>query len=156
MMSQRISGQSRFGMTSKSDTNANKFRRLLLAFAITPFLPGFYGALLFGQPWALPIGVATAYPSAIVFGVPLLIFLRSRQCIQWWAFVLAGMVCAVPALVVYAYLGDVPHLQPFDVVNALALLAWGAFSGACFWLLGIAGDSPLRLRDLFDVGPPAK
>ena len=129
-------------------------KRLLLAFLVTPMLPGFYGALLFGQPWAFPIGLAVAYPMALVLGMPIVVLMCRSQRLQWWTFVAAGIVCAVPALVGYAWLRDVPHLQPYDLLNGLVVLAWGAFSGACFWLIGVAGDTPLRMRDIFDAGPP--
>lgn len=129
--------------------------RILLAFAVTPFLPGFYGALLFGQPWAFPIGLAVAYPITFLIGVPLLLWMQRANRLQWWAFVAAGIACALPVVIGYAWMNDVPHLESYSAMNALIVLAWGAFSGACFWLVGVAGDSPLRIRDIFDAGPPA-
>lgn len=129
--------------------------RILLAIAVTPFLPGFYGALLFGQPWAFPIGLAVAYPVTLFVGVPLLFLMRRANHLEWWAFVAAGSACALLVSIGYAWMHDVPHLQSFSALNALIVLAWGAFSGACFWLIGVAGDSPLRIRDIFDAGPPA-
>ena len=129
--------------------------RLLLAFAVTPFLPGFYGALLFGQPWAFPIGLAVAYPTALLLGAPVVLLMCRARQLQWWTFVGAGIVCALPALLGYAWLREVPHLQSYDLLNGLIVLAWGAFAGACFWLIGVAGDTPLRVRDIFDAGPPA-
>ena len=131
-------------------------KRILLALVVTPFLPGFYGALLFGQPWAFPVGLAVAYPVMYLLGVPLLFLMRRSNRLQWWWFVGAGVVCALPVVVGYAWVNDVPHLESFSALNALIVLAWGAFSGACFWLIGVAGDSPLRIRDIFDAGPPAK
>jgi hypothetical protein len=129
--------------------------RVLLAFAVTPFLPGFYGALLFGQPWAFPVGLAVAYPVALVLGVPLLILMHRARRLEWWSFVITGIACTLPVLIGYAWMQHVPHLESFSALNALIVLAWGAFSGACFWLIGVAGDSPLRIRDIFDAGPPA-
>ncbi len=129
--------------------------RILLAFAVTPFLPGFYGALLFGQPWAFPIGLAVAYTVTLLIGVPILLLMLRARHLQWWAFVAAGTACAIPVVIGYAWMQDVPHLESFSALNALIVLAWGAFSGACFWLVGVAGDSPLRIRDIFDAGPPA-
>jgi hypothetical protein len=129
--------------------------RLLLAFGVTPFLPAFYGALLFGEPWALPFGVAAAYPSALVIGWPLVTIARRFGYRQWWAYTGIGAVCALTVLIVYAALGSMPHLPAFGFANAMLVLAWGIFSGACFWLIGIAGETPLRVRDLFDVGPPS-
>ena len=143
---------------TKSDATAkphSQTSRLLIAFSVTPFLPAFYGALLFGQPWALPFGVAAAYPAALVIGLPLVTVARKFDYRQWWAFVAIGLICALPVLIVYAGLPSMPNLPPFDLANGLLVLAWGVFSGACFWLIGIAGDTPLRVRDLFDVGPPS-
>ncbi len=149
-----------FPMNRKSDVPGDAPKtlrrgRVLLAFAVTPFLPGFYGALLFGQPWAFPVGLAVAYPIALLLGVPLLLLMRRANCMEWWAFVTAGLACVLPVLLGYAWIRDVPHLESFNAINALIVLASGAFSGACFWLIGVAGDSPLRIRDIFDAGPPA-
>jgi hypothetical protein len=141
-------------MTSNAPITLRR-NRVLLAFAVTPFLPGFYGALLFGQPWAFPIGLAVAYPVALLLGVPLLLMMRRANRLQWWWFLAAGVTCATPVLIGYAWLNDVPHLESFSAINALIVLAWGAFSGACFWLIGMAGETPLRIRDIFDAGPPA-
>jgi hypothetical protein len=140
--------------TPLRETPALKTSRLVLAFCVTPFLPGFYGALLFAQPWALPIGLAVAYPSALAIGVPLIMIMRRRAWLSWWCFVIAGALCALPALIAYAYVGDVPHLDSFNLPGAALVVASGAFTGACFWLLGVAGESPVRVRDLFNVGPP--
>jgi hypothetical protein len=129
--------------------------RVLLAFAVTPFLPGFYGALLFGQPWAFPIGLAVAYPVSLLLGAPLLLMMRRADRLQWWWFLAAGVACAAPVLIGYAWLNDVPHLESFSTINALIVVAWGAFAGACFWVIAVAGETPLRFRDLFDAGPPS-
>ena len=128
--------------------------RLWLAFGVTPFLPAFYGALLFGEPWAMPFGIVAAYPAAVIVGWPLVMLACKLGYRHWWTYVAIGVACAVPLLGVYAAADAMPHLPPFDVAHAALVLAWGAFSGTCFWLLGIAGDTPLRVRDLFDVGPP--
>ena len=132
-----------------------KHGRIFLAFSLSPLLPPFYGALFFAQPWAMPIGLMISYPSAILFGVPSFLWLRRYLNRRWWAFAMWGALCSTPALVVYSILKDVPHLESFTLLNGLALLSWGAFSGICFWLLGIAGDSPLRWRDILDMGPPS-
>src|SRR5579871_2650652 len=112
--------------------------RLILAFCVSPFLPGFYGALLFAQPWALPYGIATAYPSAIVIGIPAVEIMHRRGWWHWWDFIAMGILCAIPALAIYAWMRDVPHIESFGFLNALIVLGWGAFAGACFWLLGAA------------------
>ncbi len=129
--------------------------RIVLAFCLSPLLPAFYGALLFAQPWALPIGIAISYPTAIFFGVPSFILMRRLMQRRWWAFALWGGACAFPALIAYAVYRDVPHFASFDLFNGAAVVAWGVFAGLCFWLLGIAGESPLRWRDVLDMGPPS-
>src|SRR3569833_2326746 len=88
--------------------------RILLALAVTPFLPGFYGALLFAQPWAFPIGLAVAYPVTLLIGVPVLLLMRRANRLQWWAFVAAGVACALLVSIGYAWLRDVPHLESFS------------------------------------------
>ena len=129
--------------------------RVILAFCLSPLLPAFYGTLLFAQPWALPIGLIIAYPSAILFGVPSFLWLRRHLKQRWWAFATWGALCAMPALLLYSIRRDVPHLESFSASNGAALVGWGAFAGLCFWLLGIAGDTPLRWRDVLDMGPPS-
>jgi hypothetical protein len=130
------------------------FSRLCLAFVLTPLLPPFYGALFFAQPWALPIGLIVTYPSALVFGLPSFL-LWVRRFRQWWVFAVWGAACSLPALITYAVRQDVLHLESFSLTNGAIVLGWGAFAGLCFWLLGIAGDSPLRWRDVLDMGPPS-
>ena len=130
--------------------------RIVLAFFLSPLLAPFYGALFFAQPWALPIGLLITYPSAILFGIPSFLLLRRHRAgRQWWAFAAWGALCSIPALIVYAVCKEVPHLESYTLLNAAALVGWGTFSGLCFWLLGVAGDSPLRWRDVLDMGPPS-
>ena len=130
------------------------WRRVVLAFCVTPVLPAFYGALFMAQPWLLPIGLAVGYPSELIVGLPAFLVMRRRQWLGWWQFVLAGILCAIPAVFGYWFVGSVPHLQEFDAVAALALCGGGALGGAVFWLLGLAGESPLSWRNFFDLGPP--
>ena len=130
--------------------------RIMLAFFLSPLLAPFYGALFFAQPWALPIGLSVTYPSAMLFGVPSFLLLRrSSASRQWWAFAALGALCSMPALIVYVICNEVPHLESFTLLNGVALVGWGTFTGLCFWLLGVAGDSPLRWRDVLDMGPPS-
>ena len=126
--------------------------RVLLGFALTPMLPAFYAALFFAQPWAFAIGVSLSYPVALLLGLPLYVVLRRRKQLGWQPLTLVGMVCALPVVVLYWIVGTPPHLEPFGLVNALCLEAWGAFSGLCFWLLAVAGSSPLTVRVLFGLG----
>ena len=127
-------------------------RRLAAAFALTPFLPCFYCAIFFAQPWALPVGLAVSYPAELVVGVPTILFMRTRGWMQWWQLAIAGTLCALPVIAAYAWMQDVPHIEPFSVMNAVFVALWGAFSGLCFWLLGVCGETPFRFRNLFDVG----
>lgn len=126
--------------------------RVVLAFVLAPLLPAFYAAMFFAQPWAFPIGVALSYPAALLFGVPL--YLACRRCgwLAWWHLGLCGLLCALPLLLLYWRVGAPPHLEPFDPLNGLVLVAWGFFTGCCFWLLAVAGKSPMSLRVLFGVG----
>lgn len=126
--------------------------RVVLGFALTPMLPAFYSALFFAQPWNFPIGVSLSYPAALLIGLPLFLLLRRRGWLGWWQLALCGVACAVPAMAAYAWVGTPPHLEPFDLVNALYLGLWGAFSGIAFWLLTVAGKSPVNLYVLFGFG----
>ncbi len=125
-----------------------QLRRVVLGFALSPMLPAFYATLFFAQPWCFPYGIALAYPAALLIGLPLYLGLRRRQRLGWWQLSLAGMICAVPAVVAYRVVGTPPHLQPFDWLGAAYLEAWGAFAGLSFWLLAVAGTAPVTVRVL--------
>jgi hypothetical protein len=129
-------------------------RRVAVAMLLTPILPGFYAALFFAEPWALPVGLVASYPSEILFGLPILFVMSRKKWLLWWNFVLAGMLAALPAVLLYAWLGEIPHLEGFSVANALCALGLGGFSGLAFWLLGVSGDTPPTLRDILNMGPP--
>ncbi|MDR3388954.1 MAG: hypothetical protein P4L92_18090 [Rudaea sp.] len=62
------------------------------------------------------------------------------------------MLCSVSAIIVYTCWDPSPRAEAFDAADALSVVAWGAFSGFCFWLLGIAGDSPVTWRTLVNGG----
>jgi hypothetical protein len=128
--------------------------RIVLAFCVTPALLAFYAALFMAQPWLLPIGLAAGYACELIVGLPAFLILHRSQRLGWWAFVLAGVVCSLPAIAGYWSIGSIPHLQKFDAAAGFAMCAWGAIGGAFFWLLGLAGDSPLKWRNFFDLGPP--
>ena len=138
-------------MTTTPDQRSSP-RRLAIAFALTPFLPCFYCAIFFAQPWALPVGLAVSYPTEFVLGMPAVLIMRARGWMQWWQFVIAGALCALPIIAGYAWMQDVPHIESFSAMNAVLVASWGAFAGLCFWLLGICGETPFRFRNLFDVG----
>lgn len=126
--------------------------RVLLAFALAPMLPAFYSAMFFAQPWAFPIGMALSYPAALLLGAPLLMILRRREWLGWWQLSLCGLVCALPVIWLYWYVGTPPHLEPFSWPGALTVFAWGGFSGFSFWLLAISGTTPISLPMLFGAG----
>jgi hypothetical protein len=130
---------------------ASPLQRVVLGFAVAPMLPAFYATLFFAQPWAFPYGIALAYPSALLIGLPLYLVLHRRQRLGWWQLGLTGMCCAVPAVLMYRHVGTPPHLEPFEWLNALYLEAWGGFAGLSFWLLSVAGKTPVTVRMLFGV-----
>jgi hypothetical protein len=128
--------------------------RVMVATLLTPLLPAFYAAILLADPWLLPLGLCAAFPCELLVGLPLALLLRARGQAGATQTAFAGATAAIPAVVAYAWLDPVPHAPPFDSLHAVYVLAWGAFAGACFWLIAFAGESPLRWRDLFDMGPP--
>lgn len=139
-------------MTEPSARPALQASRLMLGFALAPMLPAFYSALFFAQPWAFPIGVALAYPTALLLGLPLFLGLRRQGWLSWWQLSMGGTLCALPLVLLYWQVGTPPHLEAFDWLNGLSLAAWGGFSGLSFWLLAISGKTPVRLHMLFGVG----
>jgi hypothetical protein len=129
-------------------------KRLFTAFVLTPLLAGFYPAIFLAEPSIMPIGLVLAYVSAFLFGVPLVLWFSRRGVRDWKLYTLGGSACALPTVLLYGFAPTPEHLQPFGVVPVLAVLLWGASSGVVFWMLGVAGDSPVSLRTLFDPLPP--
>jgi hypothetical protein len=125
-------------------------RRLVMAFALTPLLSGFYPAILLAAPEMMPMSLVLAYASTVLFGLPLVVYFNRRSVREWWMYVAGGMACAVPTVILYALAPLPSYLLPFGLVPVLGLLFWGASSGIVFWMIGIAGDSAVSLRTLFD------
>jgi hypothetical protein len=125
-------------------------KRLFTAFTLTPMLAGFYPALLLAEPSLMPIGLVLAYASAVVCGIPLIILFDRRRVREWWLFMLGGTFCALPTVLLYAFAPTPEHVDPFGPLTVLEVLIWGASSGFVFWMLGIAGDSPVSVTTLFD------
>jgi hypothetical protein len=125
-------------------------RRLVTAFLLTPLLAGFYPALMLAEPVVMPISMVLSYGSAFVFGIPLMLICHRCGVRQWWIYLLGGIGCSLPTVVLYALAPLPEYLMPFGLMPALAVVFWGASSGGVFWMIGVAGDTPVRLRTLFD------
>jgi len=125
-------------------------RRLLTAFALTPLLAGFYPAIFLAEPAIMPMSLLLAYVSTVLFGIPLVFHFDRRGMREWWTYVAGGAVCAVPCVILYAFAPLPSYLTPFGLLPVAGLLFWGASSGLVFWMIGIAGDSAVSLRTLFD------
>src|SRR5262249_23311237 len=105
------------------------------------------------------VGLVLAFATAVVCGIPMALVFYWRNITQWWMYVLGGAACSVPTVVLYAIVGTPAHLVPFGVVPVFGALSWGAFAGMVFWMIGVAGESPVTLTTLFDPvdpGPPKK
>jgi hypothetical protein len=125
-------------------------RRLLTAFALTPLLAGFYPAIFLAEPALMPVGLIVAYISTVLFGIPLVIYFDRRRIRNWWMYIIGGTACALPTVLLY-WLAPLPvYLVPFGLTPVLGLLLWGGSSGIVFWMIGVAGDSAVSLRTLFD------
>jgi hypothetical protein len=125
-------------------------RRLVTAFLLTPLLAGFYPALLLAEPIVMPISMVLSYGSTVLFGIPLVLLVHRRGVRQWWVYLLGGVACSLPTVALYALAPLPEYLMPFGPMPALAVIFWGASSGGVFWMIGVAGDTPVRLRTLFD------
>jgi hypothetical protein len=126
-------------------------RRLFTAFCLTPLLAGFYPAIFLAEPSLMLVGLVLAYVSTAVFGIPLVAYFDHRGVREWYMYILGGTACSLPTVLLYAFVAPLPdHLQPFGVVPVLGVLIWGASSGIVFWMIGIAGESAVSLRSLFD------
>lgn len=131
-------------------------RRLALALLLTPLLAPFYSAILFERPWDLPYGLIATYAGALLLGLPGSCWLLRHRRKGVGAFAMLGAVCSLPGMLLYSQWPGPTHLQQFGFDNAAVILGWSIGSGVAFWLIGIAGDAPLTLRSLFDLGPPER
>ncbi|MGH8444282.1 MAG: hypothetical protein ACREVL_03395 [Solimonas sp.] len=129
-------------------------KRIAFALLLVPLLAPFYTAIFFAQPWNLVYGLLASYPSAIALGLPGTALLLHWQCLKSWHFALLGLLCAMPALLVYVMRPDITPVGVFNAFNAAVLLGCGVLSGLCFWLVGVAGESPISWKTLLDHGPP--
>ena len=125
-------------------------KRLFTAFCLTPMLAGFYPAIFLAEPSLMPVGLLLAYASTAVFGIPLVAYFDRRGVREWYMYIAGGTACSLLTVLLYAFAPLPDHLQPFGTVPALGVLLWGASSGIVFWMIGIAGDSAVSLRSLFD------
>jgi hypothetical protein len=131
-------------------------KRLLTAFALTPLLAGFYPAIFLAEPAIMPLGLGLAYASTLLFGVPLVLYFDSRDVREWWMYIAGGTACSLPTIALYAFAPLPEHLAPFGAVPVMGLLFWGGSSGIVFWMIGVAGDSPVSLKSLFNPLPPRR
>lgn len=131
-------------------------KRLLTAFALTPLLAGFYPALFLAEPAIMPLGLGLAYGSTLLFGIPLVIFFDRRDVREWWMYIAGGTACSLPTIALYAFAPLPDHLAPFGPVPVLGVLFWGGASGIVFWMIGVAGDSAVSLKSLFDPLAPRR
>ena len=126
------------------------WKRLFTAFCLTPLLAGFYPAIFLAEPSLMPIGLVLAYASTVLFGIPLVAYFDRRGVRQWYMYIAGGTACSVPTVALYALAPLPEHVQAFGAMPVLRVLAWGGSSGIVFWMTGIAGDTAVSLRSLFD------
>jgi hypothetical protein len=113
-------------------------------------LAGFYPAIFLAEPSLMPIGLVLAYASTVLFGVPLVAYFDRRGVREWYMYIAGGSACSLPTVLLYAFAPLPDHVQPFSAVPVLGVLLWGGSSGIVFWMIGLAGDSAVSLRSLFD------
>ena len=130
-----------------------EYGRLMLAFAITPLVPAFYGAFFFAQPWDIAVLMPYAYLAELFVGLPLALWYRHRRQRGPLYYGLGGFICSLPLLLTYEWIGVPPHFAPFDWIAASTVGGGGVVTGFAFWLLAVAGESPIRWRDLIDPHP---
>ncbi len=120
-------------------------RRVIIAFALTPLLAvvpvlaigGGIGIALY------PIFVLIAYGSATLLGIPLFLLLRGRRWLQLPQVVTAGIVCAVPGVLLNLLTSPAGLIASQGPLTTFLVLACGLLAGAAFWLLGVAGNTTL-------------
>jgi hypothetical protein len=117
-------------------------------------LAGFYPAIFLAEPSLMPMGLVLAYTSAALFGLPLVVLFDRRCWRRWWHYCTGGAVCGLPAVALYALLRKPEHVQAFGLLPATGVMLCAGAAGIMFWMLGVAGDTPVSLRSLFDPLPP--
>jgi hypothetical protein len=128
--------------------------RLTIAVSLAPLLAPFYSAILFERPWDIPFGLIASYAGVLALGLPGARWLAAHRHRDFASFSVLGALCSLPGMLLYAWLPRLTHIDEFGADTVAVMLGWGAVTGMGFWLLAAAGDSPLTLRTLFDVGPP--
>ncbi len=98
----------------------------------------------------MPLGLLVAYVSALLLGIPLVFYFDRRRHREWWIYTAGGATCALPSIVLYALAPLPAYLVPFGLIPVIDLLLWGGSSGLVFWMIGVAGESPVSLKTLFD------
>jgi hypothetical protein len=98
----------------------------------------------------MPIGLGISYVSAVLFGIPLVLYFNRRGQRRWGMYIIGGAVCSLPTVLLYSMVSPPDHLLPFGPIPVLGLLLWGASSGIVFWMIGIAGSTSFDLRSVFD------
>ena len=94
-------------------------------------------------------GAIFAYPSALLFGVPLFIYLRRINMLGWWSASLGGVMAGVPAWLVLIVLGYGTKNALKDSASGLFMVTLvGAVSGCAFWVIGVWRNDALTGRSI--------
>jgi hypothetical protein len=123
--------------------------RVIAGFLIAPAI----GLLVLGALLSWPelrllvvievFGAMIAYPSAIMFGLPLFLWLRRKHLLRWWSTIIAGALAGVPAWILLLTLG-IGSKQASDILGLLGMVTLvGAVSGGVFWIVGVRGNEAL-------------
>jgi hypothetical protein len=125
--------------------------RIAIAFAVAPLLPGLAAGLIADlstrfegfvwTPWYLGWSAMLGYPTAIVVGVPLFIWLKTHRKVHLAAFAVLGLLLGLVSYLLVFLWGA--FSDPVDALAesikdfrwGVACMVWGAFSTTAFWTI---------------------
>jgi hypothetical protein len=81
------------------------------------------------------------YGAEALIGLPGLVLLRRRNRLNWWNFVIGGLLCSVAATCVLLLFFSQPIARGLSFSYHIA--AVGGLAGILFWFIGVFGNSAL-------------
>jgi len=80
-------------------------------------------------------GYLYAYPSALLFGMPLYLLLRHVIRLRWWHAIAGGFICSLPGWFASSYPFSGGYFERQGVFDFVLIATSGALSGLIFWFI---------------------
>jgi hypothetical protein len=126
-------------------------RRIIFAFLLAPALGlaalelwiAYQGGGFHLGGTVVLFGSVFAYPSAVLFGIPLFLICLRRGFLNWWSVPITAVLAGLPAAILLAWLTGKP-VNFNAIAEAATLTSLVGFStGMFFWLIAVRGNSAL-------------